>query len=36
MKAMETLQDLIEEVKVRAVWWGLCIFSVCYFLTRKF
>ncbi|XP_049386606.1 uncharacterized protein LOC125850811 [Solanum stenotomum] len=34
MKAMETLQDLIEEVKVRAVWWGLCIFAVCYFLTH--
>lgn len=34
MKAMETLQDLIEEVKVRAVWWALCIFAVCYFLTH--
>ncbi|CAN4112292.1 unnamed protein product [Withania somnifera] len=34
MKAMETLQDLIEEVKVRAVWWSLCIFAVCYFLTH--
>ncbi|PHT41960.1 hypothetical protein CQW23_20814 [Capsicum baccatum] len=34
MKAMETLQDLIEQVKVRAVWWGLCIFAVCYFLTH--
>ncbi|KAJ8530122.1 hypothetical protein K7X08_036957 [Anisodus acutangulus] len=34
MKAMETLQDLIEEVKVRAVWWGLCIFAVCYFLAH--
>ncbi|XP_019252042.1 PREDICTED: uncharacterized protein LOC109230955 [Nicotiana attenuata] len=34
MKAMETLQDLIEEVKVRTVWWGLCIFGVCYFLTH--
>ncbi|KAK4740092.1 hypothetical protein R3W88_003789 [Solanum pinnatisectum] len=34
MKAMESLQDLIEEVKVRAVWWGLCIFAVCYFLTH--
>jgi len=34
MKAMETIQDLIEEAKVRAVWWCLCIFSVTYFLTR--
>ncbi|CAN4107625.1 unnamed protein product [Withania somnifera] len=34
MKPMETLQDLIEEVKIRAVWWGLCIFAVSYFLTH--
>ncbi|ESQ50949.1 hypothetical protein EUTSA_v10022527mg [Eutrema salsugineum] len=34
MKAMETIQDLIEEAKVRTVWWGLCIFSVTYFLTH--
>ncbi|AEC06446.1 unnamed protein product [Arabidopsis thaliana] len=34
MKAMETIQDLIEEAKVRAVWWCLCIFSVTYFLTH--
>ncbi|RAL49379.1 hypothetical protein DM860_012812 [Cuscuta australis] len=34
MKPMETLQDLIEEAKLRAVWWALCIFSVCYFLTH--
>jgi sorting nexin-13 len=34
MKAMETLHDLIEEAKVRAVWWMLCIFAVSYFLTH--
>ncbi|KAM7479226.1 hypothetical protein LguiA_027439 [Lonicera macranthoides] len=34
MKAMETLQDLIEEAKVRTVWWALCIFSISYFLTH--
>ncbi|EOA29790.1 hypothetical protein CARUB_v10012885mg [Capsella rubella] len=34
MKAMETIQDLIEEAKVRTVWWGLCIFSVTYLLTH--
>ncbi|EPS67595.1 hypothetical protein M569_07179 [Genlisea aurea] len=34
MKAMESLQDLIEEAKLRTVWWILCIFSVCYFLTH--
>ncbi|XP_031249487.1 uncharacterized protein LOC116107345 [Pistacia vera] len=34
MKAMETIQDLIEEAKVRAVWWALCIFAVCYFLSH--
>ncbi|CAG7900913.1 unnamed protein product [Brassica rapa] len=34
MKAMETIQDLIEEAKIRTVWWALCIFSVTYFLTH--
>lgn len=35
MKPMETIQDLIEEAKLRTVWWGLCIFCVTYFLSRK-
>ncbi|EOA29799.1 hypothetical protein CARUB_v10012892mg [Capsella rubella] len=34
MKAMECIQDLIEEAKVQTVWWGVCIFSVTYFLTN--
>ncbi|XP_044490178.1 uncharacterized protein LOC123214471 isoform X2 [Mangifera indica] len=34
MKAMETIQDLIEEAKLRAVWWALCIFTFCYFLSH--
>ncbi|XP_010530868.1 PREDICTED: uncharacterized protein LOC104807343 [Tarenaya hassleriana] len=34
MKAMETVQDLIEEAKVRTVWWGLCVFAVTYVLTH--
>ncbi|KAE8008424.1 hypothetical protein FH972_004938 [Carpinus fangiana] len=34
MKAMETIQDLIEEAKLRTVWWALCIFAVSYFLTH--
>lgn len=34
MKPMETLQDLIEEAKLRTVWWALCIFAVSYFLTH--
>ncbi|KAH9695758.1 phox domain-containing protein [Citrus sinensis] len=34
MKAMETIQDLIEEAKVRTVWWALLIFAVCYFLSH--
>lgn len=34
MKAMETLQDLIEEAKLRTVWWALCIFAVSYFLAH--
>jgi hypothetical protein len=33
---METIQDLIEEAKLRTVWWALCIFAVSYFLTRKY
>ncbi|XP_023747566.1 uncharacterized protein LOC111895725 isoform X1 [Lactuca sativa] len=31
---METLQDLIEEAKLRTVWWAICIFAVTYFLTH--
>ncbi|KAL5562527.1 hypothetical protein UlMin_032274 [Ulmus minor] len=34
MKAMETVQDLIEEAKLRTVWWALCIFAVSYFLSN--
>ncbi|KAL5714439.1 hypothetical protein ACHQM5_016403 [Ranunculus cassubicifolius] len=33
-KAMHTLQDLIEEAKVRTVWWALCIFAITYFLSH--
>ncbi|XP_073264737.1 uncharacterized protein [Populus alba] len=36
MKAMETVHDLIEEAKLRTVWWCLCIFSVTYFLSLEF
>ncbi|KAL0384155.1 UNVERIFIED_CONTAM: hypothetical protein Sradi_2809800 [Sesamum radiatum] len=35
-KGMESLQDLLEEVKLRTVWWVLCIFAVSYFLTRHY
>ncbi|KAL7236679.1 hypothetical protein ACSBR1_019893 [Camellia fascicularis] len=34
MKASEALQDLIEEAKLRTVYWALCIFAVSYFLTH--
>ncbi|KAI8554392.1 hypothetical protein RHMOL_Rhmol05G0095100 [Rhododendron molle] len=34
MKAMQTVQDLIEEFKLRTVYWALCVFAVCYFLTH--
>ncbi|CAL5378687.1 unnamed protein product [Camellia sinensis] len=34
IKATEALQDLIEEAKLRTVYWALCIFAVSYFLTR--
>ncbi|KAI3448079.1 hypothetical protein Pfo_004744 [Paulownia fortunei] len=32
--AMDDLQDLIQEAKLRTVWWILCIFAVTYFLTH--
>ncbi|KAL8205205.1 hypothetical protein R6Q57_008756 [Mikania cordata] len=31
---METLQDLIEEAKLRTVWWAVCVFFVTYLLTH--
>ncbi|CAN0879003.1 Sorting nexin-16 [Linum grandiflorum] len=34
MKSMETIEDLIEEAKVRTVWWALCIFTITYFLSH--
>ncbi|KAL6584730.1 hypothetical protein OROMI_004019 [Orobanche minor] len=34
MKGMESLQDLIQELKLRTVWWAQCIFAVSYFLTH--
>lgn len=34
MKAMYSLQDLIEEAKVRTLCWAICIFAVTYFLTH--
>ncbi|KAM7251268.1 hypothetical protein ACFE04_023151 [Oxalis oulophora] len=34
MKTMETIEDLIEEAKLRTVWWALCIFAITYLLTH--
>ncbi|XP_022746553.1 uncharacterized protein LOC111296480 isoform X2 [Durio zibethinus] len=34
MKPMETIQDLIDEAKVRTVWWAMAIFSVTYILSH--
>ncbi|KAL6963939.1 hypothetical protein U1Q18_034946 [Sarracenia purpurea var. burkii] len=34
MKPTETLQYLIEDAKLRTVYWALCIFAVSYFLTH--
>jgi hypothetical protein len=34
-KAMGSVDDLIEEAKVRTVAWALGIFAISYFLTRK-
>jgi sorting nexin-13 len=32
---MGSVDDLIEEAKVRTVCWALCIFAISYFMTRK-
>ncbi|WOL02316.1 hypothetical protein Cni_G11035 [Canna indica] len=34
MRPMETLQDLIEEAKVRTVCWAICVFAISYFLSH--
>ncbi|WCJ33796.1 Phox-associated domain Phox-like Sorting nexin C-terminal [Euphorbia peplus] len=34
MNLMEEIQDLIEEAKVRILYWALCIFAVTYFLSH--
>ncbi|XP_074275371.1 uncharacterized protein LOC141599290 [Silene latifolia] len=34
MRKMETIDDLIEEAKVRFLWWTICIFSLTYFLSH--
>ncbi|XWS67976.1 hypothetical protein CRYUN_Cryun04dG0050600 [Craigia yunnanensis] len=34
MKPMETIQDLIDEAKVRTVWWVMAIFAVTYFFSH--
>ncbi|KAH1060183.1 hypothetical protein AAZX31_02G130800 [Glycine max] len=31
---MESVNDLIQEAKLRTLWWALCIFAVSYFLTH--
>ena len=32
---MESVDDLIEEAKLRTVGWALCVFAISYFLTRE-
>ena len=34
-KRMESVDDLIEEAKLRTVGWALCVFAISYFLTRE-
>uniref|UniRef100_A0A7C9E8S9 PX domain-containing protein n=1 Tax=Opuntia streptacantha TaxID=393608 RepID=A0A7C9E8S9_OPUST len=34
MRPMETIHDLIEEAKIRLVWWAICIFAITYFLAH--
>ncbi|PNT64147.1 hypothetical protein BRADI_4g25047v3 [Brachypodium distachyon] len=33
-RAMRSVDDLIEEAKVRTVWWALCVFAISYFITH--
>ncbi|KAH9605121.1 hypothetical protein KSS87_000452 [Heliosperma pusillum] len=33
-RKMETIEDLIEEAKLRFLWWAICIFSLTYFLSH--
>ncbi|CAL9099871.1 unnamed protein product [Musa textilis] len=34
MRPMERVQDLIEEAKVRTVFWAICVFAISYFLSH--
>ncbi|KAJ8479078.1 hypothetical protein OPV22_022805 [Ensete ventricosum] len=34
MRSMERVQDLIEEAKVRTVFWAICVFAISYFLSH--
>ncbi|RWW34524.1 hypothetical protein GW17_00000706 [Ensete ventricosum] len=36
MRPMERVQDLIEEAKVRTVFWAICVFAISYFLSRTY
>lgn len=31
---MTSLQELIEEAKLRTVWWAICVFAITYFLSH--
>ncbi|TQE01944.1 hypothetical protein C1H46_012442 [Malus baccata] len=33
MKALNSIEDLVEEIKIRVVWWALFVFCVTYFLS---
>ncbi|KAJ8450834.1 hypothetical protein Cgig2_032459 [Carnegiea gigantea] len=34
MRPMESIHDLLEEAKIRFVWWAICIFAITYFLAH--
>lgn len=34
MRPMESIQDLLEEAKIRFLWWTICIFAITYFLAH--
>ncbi|MED6192844.1 hypothetical protein PIB30_013733 [Stylosanthes scabra] len=34
LPTMDDIYDLIEEAKLRFLWWALCVFSISYFLTN--
>lgn len=32
---MDSVEDLVEEAKVRTVWWAICVLLLAFFLSRN-